>query len=182
MPLLRRTRLSLDGPCVQRPIGLGSLGRGLGVLPSSFLTVKRRCVSTGRLLWISSELHQRIHSLPSRLMCVFETSTPRNCSILGIRTSSTFLSLLRCFLLPHQLLLAELSMQRCLSQMLQEATRSVQTFLVRIGALVCAKLRYAQTIGSMASVAFVVKDIEQRTTRHASVSSKLVIDQELLEA
>jgi hypothetical protein len=56
------------------------------------------------------------------------------------------------------------------------------TFLVAIGALVHARARYAQTIESMASAAFVAKDIEQRMTSHALLSSKLTIEWELLEA
>jgi hypothetical protein len=44
------------------------------------------------------------------------------------------------------------------------------------------KARYAQTVGSVGSAVFAVKDIEQRTTSHALLSSKLAIEQELLEA
>lgn len=138
MHLLKRTRHFPNAPFVRRLIGLGSLVRGLEALLSSFLTEKWSYVSIGQSLWIFFKLRRRICSLPSRLMCMFETSIPRNLSTLGIGTNSTFLSLHKCFLLLHQLLLMEISVQHCLSLSPQEATRSMQIFLVIIEVLVCA--------------------------------------------
>jgi hypothetical protein len=182
MHLLRRTKPFLDGPCGRRPIGLGSLALGLGVSRFSFPTVKWSYASTGRSLWTFSELRQRIRLLPSRLMCMYETSTPRNLFTLVIGTSSTSLSSLKCFHLLHRLLLVEISAWRHLNLSLQGATRSVRTFLVAIGALARVRARCARIAGSMASAAFVAKDIEQKTASRASLSSKVAIEWELLEA
>lgn len=114
-------------------------------------------------------------------MSTFVTNIQRNLSILMIEHNSISHSLLRCFHHLFQTLHVQINELLLHSHLLQGTFRSMQMGLAAIGILVHAKPRFVQIAGSMGFVASVVKDTKRETMNSALLSSKLIIEHELLE-